>query len=215
VTSHIGNPFTDNDLVASYEGWYETAGRRADELEKRLLDELLGDTAAIETVLEVGSGTGHFSRWFEARGLDVLGVDLSMEMLVESLRLAGPACVRGRAECLPFASRSVDLVVLITTLEFVSDVQNALAEACRVAQKGILVGALNRRSLLGRKLQKRTDPPWTSARFYSLDELRTLVVQAASEHEPKLRCTTTLWPGWRSSLPLPWGGFIGVRATWE
>jgi len=215
VTSHDGNPFADHDLVASYEGWYETTGSRADELEKQLLNELLVDLPPIETVLEVGCGTGHFGRWFEARGLDVLGVDLSMEMLVETLHLGGPACVRGRAERLPFASGSVDLVVLITTLEFVGDEQNALAEASRVAQRGILVGALNRRSLLGRKLQKRTDPPWTSARLYSLGELRTLVAQAASEHGPRLRCTTTLWPGWRSSLPLPWGGFIGVSATWE
>jgi len=214
MTAPPVNPFDDRDLVASYESWYETTGRRADELEKKLLDELLAEFPAVETVLEVGCGTGHFSRWFEARGLDVLGADISMEMLVESRRLSGPPCVRARAERLPFASKSVDLVALITTLEFVGDAQSALGEACRIARKGLLVGALNRHSLLGRKLQNRADPPWKSASLYTVGKLKKLVMRAAGEHRPRFHSRTTLWPGWRSSLPFPWGGFIGISANW-
>lgn len=215
MTAPPGNPFDDRDLVASYEGWDETAGRRADALEKELVDELLTDFLQAGTVLDVGCGTGHFSRWFETRGLDVVGVDLSVEMLVESRRLKGPPCVQGRAERLPFASKSADVVALITTLEFVGDAEHALAEACRVARTGIIVGALDRRSLLGRALRKRTDPPWTSASLYTPGELRRLVVRVAGTYEPRLRCRTTLWPGWRSSLPLPWGGYIGISALWN
>lgn len=214
MTSHVGNPFADHDLVASYEGWYGTTGRRADELEKQLLNELLVNLPPIETVLDVGCGTGHFCRWFETRSLHVTGADLSMEMLVECRRLKSPPCVRARAERLPFASKSVDLVTLITTLEFVADVGRTLSEACRVARKGILVGALNRHSLLGRTLTRRTDPPWTSARLYNLGELKSLVEHAAIEYEPRICWKTTLWPGWRRSFALPWGGFIGISATW-
>ena len=214
MTAPPVNPFDGRDLVASYEYWYETTGRRADGLEKQLLNQLLTDFPAVGTVLEVGCGTGHFSRWFEARGLDVVGADLSMEMLAQSSRLAGPPCVQGRAERLPFASGSVDLVVIITTLEFVDDPQLALAEACRVAHKGLLVGALNRHSLLGRALTRQANPPWTSARLYNLGELKSLVEHAAIEYEPRISWRTTLWPGWRKSLALPWGGFIGVSAIW-
>ena len=57
MTARSGNPFSDHELVASYEGWYETAGRRADVLEKRLLDELLTDFPTPGTVLEVGYST--------------------------------------------------------------------------------------------------------------------------------------------------------------
>jgi len=215
MTAPPGNPFDDRDLVATYERWYETTGRLADELEKRLLDELLADFPNATTVLEVGCGTGHFSRWFEARELDVVGVDLSMEMLVEPRRLGGPPCVQARAKRLPFDSKSVDLVAFITTLEFVGDAQSALDEACRVARMGILVGALNRHSLLGRALQKRADPPWKSARLYTVGELRKLVTRAGGEHRPKVRSRTTLWPVGQRSLPLPWGGFIGISASWE
>jgi len=214
MTASLGNPFEDHELVASYEGWYETAGLRADELEKQLLNELLVNLPAIETVIEVGCGTGHFCRWFETRGLHVMGADLSMEMLAESRRLRGPPCVRARAEQLPFAAKSVDLVAFITTLEFVADIARTLSEACRVARKGILVGALNRHSLLGRALTRRADPPWTSARLYNLSELKCLVEQAAAECEPRISWRTTLWPGWRGTLALPWGGFIGISATW-
>ena len=35
------NPFVDPALVAGYETWYQTAGRRADRLEKDLLARLL------------------------------------------------------------------------------------------------------------------------------------------------------------------------------
>jgi len=214
MTARSANPFADHEVASSYERWYETAGRRADEFEKQLLNELLAYLPAIETALDVGCGTGHFSRWFAARGLHVVGVDLSTEMLVESRRLRGPSCVRGRAERLPFSSRSVDVVAFIMTFEFVADPQIAVGEACRVARRGILVGALNRRSLLGRGLARRTDPPWPSARLYTVGELKALLVRAAGDHRPRFRSRTTLWPGWRSSLPLPWGGFIGISAAW-
>ena len=106
------------------------------------------------------------------------------------------------------------MVAFITTLEFVADVALTLSEACRVARKGILVGALNRRSALGRRLRNRTELPWTSARLFTVAELKSLVEHAAAEHEPRIHWRTTLWPGWRKSLALPWGGFIGISTTW-
>jgi ubiquinone/menaquinone biosynthesis C-methylase UbiE len=215
VTERSSKTFGKHDFVASYERWYETTGHRADELEKQLLEELLEGVPTVETVLEVGCGTGHFSRWFETRGLRVVGLDLSLEMLAESRRLGSPPCIRGRAERLPFGPRSFDLVTFITTLEFIGDAQSALVEACRVARTGLLLGALNRHSLLGQRLTRKTSPPWTSARLYTVGELKTLVMRAAGDLRPRVHSRTTLWPAWGSSLPLPWGGFIGVRVTWS
>lgn len=208
-----GAPFADRAFVESYESWYDTAGRNADRLEKELLADLLDGLEEVRTVLEVGCGTGHFSRWFAARGLEVTGLDRSMPMLAAARAFRSPPCACGLAERLPVASRSVDLVVLITTLEFVDDPRAVLAESWRVARRGIVLGVLNRRSRLGRELERRRDPPWPQATLYTVRELRRLVLDAAGERRPRLMVRTTLWPRWRGALRLPWGGFIGVRAT--
>jgi ubiquinone/menaquinone biosynthesis C-methylase UbiE len=206
-------PFADRAFVESYESWYEDAGRKADRLEKELLAALLDGLEEVRTVLEVGCGTGHFSRWFAARGLEVTGLDRSLPMLVAARALGAPPYACGLAERLPLASRSVDLVVLMTTLEFVDDPRAALAESWRVARQGILLGVLNRHSRLGRELAGRRDPPWPEATLYTVRELRRLVLDAAGERRPRLVVRTTLWPRWSGALRLPWGGFVGVRAT--
>jgi hypothetical protein len=56
------NPFVDPALVAGYETWYQTTGRRADRLEKELLAWLLARFPSAGTLLEVGCGSGHFTR---------------------------------------------------------------------------------------------------------------------------------------------------------
>ncbi len=63
------NPFDDPAVAERYEQWYSGHGRRADRLEKRLLAQLLEDFPGASTVLDVGCGTGHFTRWMASRGL--------------------------------------------------------------------------------------------------------------------------------------------------
>ena len=72
------------------------------------------------TLLEVGCGTGHFTRWFGEQGLQAMGLDFSSPMLAEAIRLGSPPCVQGDALALPFRAGAFDLVALITTLEFVT-----------------------------------------------------------------------------------------------
>jgi SAM-dependent methyltransferase len=165
------------------------------------------------SVLEVGCGTGHFTRWMAERGLDAVGLDISEPMLNEARRRGGPEYLAGDALALPFAARSYDLTALITTLEFLADPARALAEAVRVARQGILLGVLNRRSLLALQYRLSGKPMWRSARFFDPWELARLVREAAGRRTGTVLWRTTLWPipGVRD-LPLPWGGFIGVAA---
>jgi ubiquinone/menaquinone biosynthesis C-methylase UbiE len=204
------SPFTDPAIVAGYEAWYETTGRRADRLEKALLRRLVEGFPQARSVLEVGCGTSHFTRWLVAEGLQTVGLDLSSAMLVQAVCLGGSRCVQGDALALPFPSDSFDLVVMITTLEFVTAPPPALSEASRVARCGLILGVLNRQSMLGWQLRNQGGPVWEAAQFYTPAELVHLVYDATAGRQVKVVWRTTLWPLWSGDLPLPWGGFIGM-----
>lgn len=205
-----GNPFADSAVVSSYEAWYETTGRRADCLEKALLKRLQACFPQASTILEVGCGTGHFTRWFAEQGLQATGVDLSRPMLIEAVCLGSPPCVRSDALALPFSTGAFDLVALVTTLEFLPEPVQPLAEALRVARQGLVLGVLNRQSLLGRQWKREGGPIWGVARFFAPAELSRLVQRAAAGRLVEIVWRTTLWPVWSGALPLPWGGFIGM-----
>ena len=95
------NPFASPDVALSYEAWYETTGRRADRLEKALLKWLLASFPQASSLLEVGCGTGHFTRWFKDLGLQTAGLDLSLPILVEAIRLGSVRCIHNRSVCIP------------------------------------------------------------------------------------------------------------------
>ena len=93
-------------------------------------------------VLEVGSGAGQCSRWVRTHGGRGFGLDLSHRQLQHSLRLdeetgvAVPS-VRGTATALPFADGSFDVVFCsFGALQFVSDIDVAVAEVARVLRPG-------------------------------------------------------------------------------
>lgn len=205
------NPFHDLELARRYEAWYAAEGRVADVLEKALLAKLLDRFPRARSVLDVGCGTGHFTRWMAERGLDATGADISEPMLSEARRLGGPGYLLGDALSLPFPDRSYDLTALITALEFLPDPARALSEAIRIARQGIVLGVLNRWSLLALRHRLSGKTLWRSARFFGPGELAKLVRQAAGQRGRALVWRTTLWPipGVRN-LSLPWGGFIGM-----
>jgi SAM-dependent methyltransferase len=210
----------DEHIAAHYEAWYEAPeGWRADVLEKASLRRLLESFPGASTILEVGCGTGHFTRWLNEQGLAAVGLDLSAAMLAQARTLDGTLLVRGDACRLPFADGTFDLVAFVTTLEFLESPWQALAEALRVTRRGLILGVLNRRSLLGlqRRLAGLLRPTaYDAAHLYSVGELGRLLRSVAGG-EATIAWHTTLFPrGWpwpRSTLP--WGGFIGMALRKE
>jgi SAM-dependent methyltransferase len=102
---------------------------------------VLGDVRDRD-VLEVGSGAGQCSRWVRTQGGRAIGLDLSHRQLQHSRRIdletgVVVPSVRGTATALPFADGSFDVVFSsFGALQFVSDLDRAVAETARVLRPG-------------------------------------------------------------------------------
>ncbi|MGC9356678.1 MAG: class I SAM-dependent methyltransferase [Anaerolineae bacterium] len=208
------------EAATHYESWYETPeGRRADRLEKAALQWLLEHFPKARSVLEVGCGTGHFTRWLNELGMSAVGLDLSAPMLGEAQALDSPTLIRGDALRLPFAADAFDLVVLVTTLEFLERPEEALTEALRVARSGLLLGVLNRWSVLGfwrRLLGCLRTTIYDAARFYSVRQLERCL-RSVAQGRGSILWRTTLYPRWWpcDGANQPWGGFIAIALRVE
>ena len=88
--SNLVYSFTDPEVASSFEAWYNTEGLRPNRLEKGGRKRLLGRLPQASSLLELGSGTGHFTRWFESQGLQVVGLDSSTPMLAAAMGLGRP-----------------------------------------------------------------------------------------------------------------------------
>jgi ubiquinone/menaquinone biosynthesis C-methylase UbiE len=202
---------------AGYEAWYSTPrGRRADIAEQALLDCLLTPFAPARSALEVGCGTGHFARWLANRLPRVVGLDRAPTMLAEARRGdPGLLLVQGDAHRLPIRSRAVDLSVFVTTLEFIEEPAQALAEAIRVARQGVLVVALNRWSAGGFSRRWGRDARGallSRAHDFTLASLRELASTVAGPRRRAFRWSSALFPDGLAQEPLriPFGGVIGI-----
>lgn len=135
-----------------YEAWYATQrGQWIGEEEYRLLASLLAPNPS-ETLLDVGCGTGYFTRRFasDAAEQNVFGTDIDLNMLrfADGHSESNIGFVAADARQLPFCDSSFDLVVSVTALCFIHDEKQALREMLRVARRRVVLGLLNRHSLL-------------------------------------------------------------------
>jgi SAM-dependent methyltransferase len=87
------------------------------------------------TVVDLGSGPGHYAAAMERAGAEVLAVDLRPSC-VERLVERGLMGLRGDATALPFADGSVDAVFTSNLLEHVPDPYAVLGELERVLKPG-------------------------------------------------------------------------------
>ena len=205
---------------ADYEAWYHTPrGRWIAGREAALLLWLLRPQSDA-SLLDAGCGTGHFSRRFAAAGLRVTGVDPDPAMLnYARSHSAGLDLdyVQADARALPFPDHSFDYAAAVTSLCFVPEPLRALQELWRVSRHGVVLGLLNRRSLLYRR--KHGHGGYRGARWDDWRQVR----QWPAVLEPPPACqrhrTAIFFPG--GELParlaevmlpgvLPWGGFLAV-----
>jgi ubiquinone/menaquinone biosynthesis C-methylase UbiE len=172
----------DFDLLADkYDSWYESAkGRMYDRLEKKAISCYLPPGAKGKKLLEVGCGTGHWSRFFSEYGFEVIGVDISERMvnIVKSKNISDASFQLADGHSLPFADDTFDVTAAITTLEFVHDAKTAVREMVRCTRKPggrLLIGALNALARLNRNRKQRPESPYAKARLFSPSQLKQLL----------------------------------------
>lgn len=137
--------------AASYDHWYETPrGHWIGQRETGLLLQHLQARPG-ESLLDVGCGTGFFTRTLAA-SVDgpVHGVDINAEWLKYARQrdTGNTHYALADARALPYPDASFDLVVSITALCFIEDEMQAMREMLRVARRRVVIGLLNRHSLL-------------------------------------------------------------------
>jgi ubiquinone/menaquinone biosynthesis C-methylase UbiE len=171
-----------NERVAQvYDRWYETKkGLLADWFEKELMARNV-ELKPGGKILDVGCGTGNHIQYFLERGVKTIGVDISLPMLRAAHKKLGQtnALLLAKAEALPFKAKSLDCIVLITSLEFVEDPRKASREALRVSMDKILLGVLNKYSMTGisRRIKSLFHSSlYSDAKFYSIWELKKMLI---------------------------------------
>jgi ubiquinone/menaquinone biosynthesis C-methylase UbiE len=178
-----------------YERWWRPAlGRAAkgvfgpDMNDERRIARLLLALSPGDGVLDVGCGTGNFTRDFaRAVGPDglVVGLDVSQTMLARAVRdteaagLDQVAYVRGDAEDAPFVDQSFDAVCCFAALNLFADPYAALDSFARVLAPGGRLAIFT--SARGRSLPLRAFESAVQARsgmnMFERDELVNALVE--------------------------------------
>lgn len=180
-----------------YNAWYETArGAWIGTTEAHALIEL-GKVRAGVRLLDVGCGSGWFTRVFARHGYDVVGLDRDLDALsfAQGVTRGGAVYVGGDAHALPFATRAFDTVSAVTSLCFVRDERRALQEMVRVARRCVLLGLLHRDSLWYRRKHGRG--AYAGAHWNDEDDVRDLIARAVPQARTIEFDRRLFWPGGR------------------
>ena len=133
-----------------YDNWYRTPrGAWIGDIEYKLLAGMIAAEPGA-SVLDVGCGTGYFSRRFAQDGYSVLGVDNDPAMVecAQARRAGNEQYLVADATHLAFDDNAFDYCVSVTAICFIREERKAMREMVRVARCAIAIGLLNRYSLL-------------------------------------------------------------------
>ena len=146
----------------------------------KVVDRLLKDHAEGKRLLEVGCGTGHWSKFFSTKGYEIIGIDISERMvtIARNKNIARSSFHLMDGHSMSFADNSFDIAVAITTLEFATNPSAMIAEMARCVRKPggyLLLGVLNALSEYNQKRQHEAGSPYASAALFSPEQLKGLL----------------------------------------
>ncbi|AHF79993.1 class I SAM-dependent methyltransferase [Thermococcus paralvinellae] len=174
-------------IAHRYDTWYQTkVGQYVDRTEKKLIFSMIKTKRG--KALDLGCGTGNYTTELYRRGFDVIGVDLSQEMLkIAKSKLPNVLFIRANAYNLPFKKEVFDLVLSVTMFEFIYEPEKVLNEIHRVLKPGgeVVIGTMNGRSLwfLFKRFKSIfIETAYRYARFYTPKELETLLTNTGFDN---------------------------------
>jgi ubiquinone/menaquinone biosynthesis C-methylase UbiE len=140
--------------------WQAVFKKEASYISKRL--------KGCRSVLSVGCGPAVIEKELQAKGFDVIGLDVSKEALESA-----PDSVRrvvGSAERMEFESNSFDAVIYVASLQFISDYEKAVQEAARVLKQDgkLIVMLLNPASKFFNAKTREADSYVNKIKHFSL-----------------------------------------------
>ena len=120
--------------------FYDATRALPGDAQERVADILAADIAGRGPALEIGVGTGRIALPLHRRGIDLVGVDLSVPMLARLVRNAGDrrpfGLVAGDATALPFRSARFGAVLCSHVLHLIPPWRAAVGEALRMLLPG-------------------------------------------------------------------------------
>jgi SAM-dependent methyltransferase len=136
-----------------------------------------GELAAVRALLpisgaglEIGVGTGRFAGPLGIK----IGVEPSRTMAALAQR-RGIQVIQGDAGALPVATASLDFILMVTVLCFLTDPVQALSEVTRVLKPHgqMIIGMIDSNSFLGKiyRAKKHENKFYRDARFYSVFQI--------------------------------------------
>jgi len=173
------NVFKDFRVAQKYDSYYQTGlGELVDCIEKTLIRKYLNQIFSCE-MLELGCGTGHWTRFFCEEGFQVTAIDESGAMLEQARMKNIPNVdfLKADAASLPFQDQSFSVISSVTMFEFVENVDRILDEIDRLLKPGgyMVAGWLNALSETGKN--KNNDETFRSACFYTPKEIERLLAR--------------------------------------
>lgn len=113
---------------------------RLERLEVNKVIDILRKNREINSVIDIGTGTGVFAEAFSDIGFDVSAIDLNPLMIEEAKKYAPNAVFKvAPAENIPFEDNSFDLVFMGLVFHEVDSYEKALSEAKRIGKQVIAI----------------------------------------------------------------------------
>jgi ubiquinone/menaquinone biosynthesis C-methylase UbiE len=152
--------------TSRYDEWFEK-NRLVYESELQAVRSLLREW---DMGIEIGVGTGRFAA--------PLGIEFGIEPSVSMGKIAqrrGINVIRAIAEALPIKGEYFDIVLMITVICFVDEIETALEEVLRILKSGgvVVIGFIDQTSSIAAKYQatKSENVFYKEAIFYTPEEV--------------------------------------------